>query len=161
MTTDKKILIAYYSKTGNTERVANDIASRLGADVEKIIDLKKRTGILGYILGGRDAMKHRLTEIAPSQKDPANYDLVILGTPVWGWNATPAITSYIDGSREKIKNVAFFLTSGGTELEKIIPYLEEISGKKPHASAGFNRKELKDQVVYGQKLDKFVAAIKS
>ena len=41
-----KILIAYYSKTGNTERVAKDLASQLGADLEKVIDRKNRKGIL-------------------------------------------------------------------------------------------------------------------
>lgn len=108
MTADKKILVAYYSKTGNTERVAKEIAVRLGADIEKITDLKKRSGILGYIFGGRDAMKKRPTEIGELQKNPAEYDLIIMGSPVWSWNATPAITTYINKTRGRIKNAAFF-----------------------------------------------------
>lgn len=160
MTADKKILVAYYSKTGNTERVAKEIAVRLGADIEKITDLKKRSGILGYIFGGRDAMKKRPTEIGELQKNPAEYDLIIMGSPVWSWNATPAITTYINKTRGRIKNAAFFITSGSTEPEKIVPYLEEISGKKAISFVGFNSKELMNNKIYNEKLNNFLATIK-
>ncbi len=161
MATDKKILVAYYSKTGNTERVANDIAGRLGADTEKIIDKKKRTGILGYIFGGWDAMKKRLTEIGEIQKNPADYDIVILGTPVWGWNATPAITTYISKTKDQLKNIAFFITSGNTEPGRIVEYLEEISGQKALTYVGFNRNELKDAAVCNRKIEEFTNSINS
>jgi len=154
--TNKKILVAYYSKTGNTERLAHDIAARLGADTEKIIDKKKRTGIFGYMFGGRDAMKRRLTEIESIQKNPADYDIVIMGTPIWGWNATPAITTYISLTKDKLKTIAFFMTSGNTEPQKIVQYLEEISGQKALANAMFNEKELKNIDVYNRKIDDFI-----
>ncbi len=156
-----KILVAYYSRTGNTERVARDIARLLGADIEKIIDKKKRTGILGYLFGGRDAMKKLPTEIGEIQKDPSEYDIVVLGTPVWSWNATPAITTYIARTMGHLKNAAFFITSGNTAPEKIVPYLEEISGKKALAYTGFTKNELKDAGVYGRKIEEFTNAISS
>jgi flavodoxin len=160
MVTDKKILVAYYSKTGHTEKVARDIASAFGADFEKIIDKKKRTGIWGWIMGGRDAMKKRRADIGELQKDPANYDVVIMGSPVWSWNATPAINSYIDKTKGKIKNAVFFITSGSTEAAKIVPYLEEISGKKALAYVGFNENELANEKVYNEKLNNFLRAVK-
>lgn len=159
MINNKKILVAYYSKTGNTERVAKDIALRLGADLEKIIDKKNRKGLLGYIFGGRDATKKRLTKIEDIQKDPQNYDLIILGTPVWGWNATPAACTYLDKIRGRIKNAAYFITSGNTEPEKIVPYLEELAQKKAIASVGFASQELKDNKTYEEKLKAFLEII--
>jgi flavodoxin len=160
MIADKKILVAYYSKTGNTERVAKEIAARLGADIEKITDLKKRSGILGYIFGARDAMKKRPTEIGELQKNPAEYNLIIMGSPIWGWNATPAITTYINKTRDRIKNTAFFITSGNTNPEKIVPYLEEISGKKTISYVGFNSKELMNDKIYNERLNNFLNTVK-
>jgi flavodoxin len=154
-----KILIAYYSKTGNTQRVALDLSTKLGADIEKIIDKKKRSGIWGYLSGGRDAMKKILTEIEPAKNDSAGYDLVILGMPVWGWNLVPAIRTYLTENQNKIKNYAFFVTSGNTDAEKLTKYFSEVMRKEPLALAGFNAPELKDDKVYQEKTRAFVGEI--
>ena len=154
-----RILIAYYSKTGNTERVALELASKLGADIEKIIDKKNRTGILGYLFGGRDAMKKILTEIEPIKNDPVDYDLVILGMPVWGWNMVPALRTYLDANKSKIKTYAFFVTSGNTPAEKMTPYFPEVAQKEPVALAGFSGAELKNTKVYEEKIAEFVSKV--
>ena len=49
MNTGNRILVAYYSLSGNTERVALDLAARLGADCEKITELENRHGWRGYL----------------------------------------------------------------------------------------------------------------
>ncbi|HPI67406.1 MAG TPA: flavodoxin [bacterium] len=155
-----KILIAYYSKTGKTERVAKDLAEGLNADIEKIIDQKNRQGIWGYISGGRDALKKRLTEIGPITKNPADYDLIILGMPVWGWNLTPALRTYLLENKDKIKDYAFFVTSGNTEADKMIKYFQEIMSKEAKALVGFNEKELTNQKIYQEKINDFITKIK-
>ena len=55
--------MAYYSKTGKTKQVAMAVAEKLKADVDEIVDLKSRSGIIGWILGGRDASQGALTKI--------------------------------------------------------------------------------------------------
>jgi flavodoxin len=153
---DKKVLVAYYSKTGNTERVAKDLAAALYADIEKLVDQKNRKGFWAWFGSGRDAMKKRKTELGPLQKDPANYDLVIVGTPVWAWHMTPAVRTYLAMEKGKLKRTAYFVTSGNTPAEKIVPFCEEVTGKKAATYAGFTAKELKDDKIYREKLSKFV-----
>jgi flavodoxin len=160
MAQGKKILVVYYSRTGNTERVAKDVAAALNADIEKLIDKKNRKGLFAFFGSGRDAMKKRKTELEPTIKNPADYDLVILGTPVWAWNITPALRTYMDANRDKFKNTAYIITSGGTEAEKIIPSCEELTGKKAKAFAGFKEKELNNDAVYKEKLAKFIEELK-
>ncbi len=63
-----KSLVVYYTRTGNTRFVAQTIAAEIGADVEEVVDLKKRSGVLGYLSGGSDARRGKETEIAPTQK---------------------------------------------------------------------------------------------
>ena len=155
-----KILVVYYSKSGNTERVAKEIAAGLSADVEKIIDKKSRKGLFGFILGGRDAMKKTTTDIEPGKSDPANYDLVIVGTPVWASSMTPAARTYIGKSKGKIKNFAFFETSGGTNAENILPGMEEAAGKKAAAFTGLTASEMKNEATFRAKIAAFVEAVK-
>jgi flavodoxin len=151
-----KILIAYYSKTGNTERAAKDLASQLGADLEKVIDRKNRKGILGYIFGGRDGMQKKETEIDNPSKNVTDYDLIIIGTPIWGWNMTPAVRTYLKKVRKDLKKVAFFTTSGSTDPEKIVGFVEEITDRKIIAYTGFSAKELINKEVYNRKIFDFV-----
>jgi flavodoxin len=154
-----KILVVYYSRTGNTERVAKDIAARLNADSEKIIDKKNRSGLSGMFSAGKDAAGKKSADIGPIEKDPANYDLVIVGTPVWAGSMTPAVRSYLQQTKGKFKKAAFFITSGGTGPDKVVPGMEELAGVKAAASAGFTGKELKNEKTYNEKLTAFTAAL--
>ncbi len=107
----QKILVVYYSRTGNTKKVALNLAKKINADCEEIIDLKERNRIIiGWLVSGKDATMKKMTEIE-FKKDPSKYDLVIIGTPVWSWTVTPAIRTYL--SENKFKKVAFFCTNGG------------------------------------------------
>jgi len=156
----KKVLVVYFSMTGNTEQVAKDIAECFGADIEKVIDKKSRKGFLGYISAAKDARFKKLTEIDPVKLNPSKYDIVIIGSPVWAWAMTPAIRTYITRNKDKFKEAAFFITAGGIAAENIVPSMEELSGKKGIAYVGFNSKELKDSSKYWVKLTKFLESFK-
>ena len=106
-----KSLVAYYSRSGNAKFVAETIAKELGSDIEEILDLKNRQGKLGYFSAGGDASRGKETEIAPTKLLPADYDLVIVGGPVWAWSPTPAIRTYIN-KNDKFQGmkVALFFT---------------------------------------------------
>ncbi|OGS23338.1 MAG: hypothetical protein A2252_09450 [Elusimicrobia bacterium RIFOXYA2_FULL_39_19] len=160
METGKKILIVYYSRSGNTQRVSNDVAKELGADTEKLTDKTSRSGFWGFITGGRDAMKERETVIEPVQKDPSKYDIVILGTPIWAGKMAPAIRTYINQNKTKISKTAYIITSGGTDAGKVATKMDELTGKQALGYLGVLEKELKKEVVYKEKLNKFVEVLK-
>ena len=113
-----KTLVIYYTRTGNSKFAAEMIASELGADIEEVIDLKKRQGRLAYMSCGRDAMSGKETEIAPTERNPADYDLIILVQPVWAFSPTPAIRTYINKNDLSGKKVALFF--GGTNLRQAV-----------------------------------------
>lgn len=157
----KKILVVYYTRTQITEGVAKDIAQKLNADIEAITEKDKdRSGLFGYLRAGWEASQCKASEINTPTKNPQDYDLVIIGTPIWAWKMTPAVRAYISSYKDKIKKVAFFTTAGGTAADDIVKAMEELSGKKPEAWASFVRKELKDKAVYDEKIKKFVDTLK-
>jgi flavodoxin len=106
-----KTLVVYYSRTGNAKFVAETIAATIGADAEEIVDLKKRAGTLGFLSGGKDATQGKETEITPTKRAPQDYDLIILGTPIWSSSPTPALRTYITHNDLSEKKVAVFLTA--------------------------------------------------
>jgi flavodoxin len=108
-----KSLIVYYSRSGNSKFVAETVAAEIGADVEEIVDQKKRSGIGGWLSGGKDAKQGKETEIAATTKSPANYELIVVGTPVWASSITPAVRTYLKKNDLAGKKVAAFFAQSG------------------------------------------------
>ncbi len=114
-----KSLIVYYSRTGNTRFVAETIAAEIGADVEEVVDLKKRSGPLGFLIGGKDALQGKETKISPTTKIPIDYELVIFGTPVWAGKPAPAINTYLKKTNFSGTKVAAYFTKGQKKSQAI------------------------------------------
>jgi flavodoxin len=113
-----KTMVVYYTRTGNSKFAAETIAAELGADIEEVIDLKNRQGKLAYMSCGRDAMSGKETEIAPTKRSPADYDLIVIAQPVWAWSPTPAIRTYVNRNDLSGKKVALFF--GGEKLKQAV-----------------------------------------
>ena len=154
-----KILIAFYSKTGKTRKLAENLAKSLGADIDEIIDQKDRGGIKGWLLSGRDGMKGFLTEIK-TNKNPGKYDLVIVGTPIWAWNSTPAVRAYVTKFKKEIKNLAVFVTADSSKPEKTVASLEKIWGKKVGVYDGWVSGDFENSEKCMEKTIRFLERIK-
>jgi len=139
-----RTLVIYYSRTGTTRKVAELITGMLEADSEQVKDKKKRSGFFGYLGSGFDAVFKKTTTIETIKKNPASYELIIIGTPSWGAALTPAIRTYISQNKNKIKYTAFFVTQGGSGGKKLLRSMEELCGKKPLATFIINEAEVKE-----------------
>ena len=108
-----KSLVVYYSRTGNAKFVAETLAAEIGSDVEEIVDRKNRSGPICWLTAGKDARKGSETEIAPTKQSPAEYDLIVVGTPNWASRITPAIRTYLKKNSLAGKKVAAFVVQDG------------------------------------------------
>jgi flavodoxin len=131
--TPPRILIAFYSRTGNTRAVALDLAELLHADVEEIVDFEKRSGMFGYLRSGRQAFWRRTVPIKPALHRPGEYDLVVVGTPIWNVSVSAPVRSYVREHRRAMKAAAFFCTCGGVGIDRVFEQLSEESGHEPIA----------------------------
>ena len=121
-----KSLVVYYSRSGNTRFVAEKISQKIGGDIEEIIDKKRRKGPLGFFIGGFDATRGRKTDIAEMKKSPRDYDLIVVGTPMWNKRITPAVRTYLEDNKFSEKRVALFCTNNGSQSERVFKTLKEI-----------------------------------
>jgi flavodoxin len=106
-------IVIFYSRTGNTKLVAEDIATVLGSDLRPLIDKKNRKGILGYIWSGFDATMQNKTALEKFDLDLVNYDMIFLGTPNWAANVPPAIRTFLKQIDLNNKKLVLFCTQDG------------------------------------------------
>lgn len=128
-----RILVAYYSRTGNTRRIASELAAALRADVDEISDFEDRSGIRGYLRSGRQAFWHRVVPLRPLRFQPGGYDLVVVGTPIWNVSLPSPVRAYLREHRRVIRASAFFCTCGGMGMERVFQQMSDESGQSPIA----------------------------
>ena len=113
-------IVVYYSRTGKTRFVAEKVASELKAEIEEVVDLKNRSGRLGFLKAGYDATRGNETKIGETQNSPSDFDLIVIGTPVWNSRPASAIRTYLTKSDFSGKKVAVFFTNEGVGEEKAV-----------------------------------------
>lgn len=123
----QKAVVVYYSQTSNTKIVAEEIASRLGAEMEEIIPVEPYDGDFQSTI--ERCMQEREQNIQP-KINPMNinikdYDIVFIGYPVWFGTFAPPISAFLDQVDLKGKKVVPFCTFGSGGLESSIKKLEE------------------------------------
>ena len=128
-----RILVVYFSRTGTVRGVGRRLATLLAADVEEIEDRTDRTGWRGFARSGYEARTRRLAAIEPSLHDPAAYDLVVVGTPVWFSSLSSPVRAYLRRHRGKLRATAFFYTCGGNGTRRVLDQMREESAIEPVA----------------------------
>jgi flavodoxin len=142
-----KTLILFYSRTGTTRKVAEKIAKILEADIEEISDNINRSGLRGYLISGKEAVSKKNNKINPITHDVSDYDLVIIGTPVWAWTMSSPVRSLITEQKDKFKKVAFFCTQGGEGNQGALSDMIKLSNKEPIATLSLlTKKVVRDEI---------------
>lgn len=154
-----KTLVVFYSRTGTTKKVAEAIGKNLNCDIEELIDTKNRMGFFDWLRSSRDAMRKKLTIIKEIRYRPSDYDIVIIGTPIWFEMPAPAIRTYISSHKDSFKKVAFFCTCTSSGMDKTFAELEKLCGKAPIALLDVNAKEIKNDS-FSDKAKQFTGEIK-
>ena len=127
-----KSLIVYFSFTGNTKKIADELSGfLLKTGAVDIIELKNLNETGNFFKQGSSAFKHERADIGDVNFDVTGYDLICIGTPVWAFTTTPAINSYLDNCKGcEGKRVLLFTTSGGAGDKRCISYMQEILATK-------------------------------
>jgi flavodoxin len=122
-----KMLVLYYSQTGNTKALANEIATKLGADIEEIVAVNPYDGDFQATIE-RCKQEHEqgnIPDIQPIKTDPANYDIIFLGFPVWFGTYAPPVQKFLLGADLSGKKIVPFCTFGSGGLESSVNDLKQ------------------------------------
>lgn len=152
-------LVVYYSRTGNNRTIGEAIAKALPADADEIIDKKNRAGRLNWIRAGGDSKGGKLTEIE-FEKNPQDYETIIIGAPIWAGNPIPALRTYLGKVDLKGKRVAFFICSQTKAYTDMFPQLVSLTPDSEHiGNFGIQEKHFKEDD-YASELEAFIEKIK-
>ena len=137
-----KILVAYFSASGVTKRVAEELAG-----VEKA-DLFEITPAILYTaedLDWRDQQSRSTLEmkdlncrpaITGQVENMAQYDVVFVGFPIW-WGREPSVVdTFLDAYDFSGKKIIPFCTSGGSGIGETAKRIQEIAGQAATVEAG-------------------------
>ena len=137
-----KSLVAYFSASGSTRKLANVVAEVAGADTYEIKPAEKYTG---KDLNWNDKNSRSSLEMASENSRPAladknapvaNYDVIYLGFPIWWYVAPHIINNFLESYDFSGKTIITFATSGGSgfgdtlsKLKASAPNAKFIEGK--------------------------------
>jgi flavodoxin len=140
-----KILLVYYSRSGNTRVLAEALIQKLGCEwVELRPKTNYPTGAWGFLKALLHSMTGRLPEIEVIGKRPEYYELVIVGGPIWGGRVATPVRSFLRGHQKNLKRVAFFATQGGTRAgERAMERMQSDAGIPPRASLVIPERDLR------------------
>lgn len=149
----RNILVAYFSAEGTTAKIAKQLADAIGAALFEIAPKEPYTAAdirwtNPLARCNKEKFGNKDVPIAQTVQNMADYDLVLIGFPIWYYGAPNIVNTFVKAYDFEGKKIGLFATSGGSSMgktaEKLKPYLnggEIIAAKLFEASA--DREELK------------------
>lgn len=119
-----KVLVAYFSATGNTRRAAEDLAKAMGGD---LYEITPETPYTAEDLDWRDSSSRSTLEmkdlssrpaIKSGKLDVADYDVIFVGFPIWWYTAPTIVNTFLESYDFSGKTMIPFATSGGSTIDK-------------------------------------------
>jgi len=147
---NKKVLVSYYSRTNNTKKIAEFLIEKFNFEIDEITT-SSRKGFFGFIKSGYESAFNKKPSIF-FKKNPKDYDLVIIGTPVWANTLSSPIRSYLDVCKDS-KIVAFCTLNGadsGKTFHEISLKINSFEGL-----LNINSKNIKNNTFQNQVLEFF------
>ncbi|MGA3114149.1 MAG: flavodoxin [Syntrophobacteraceae bacterium] len=115
MTQNDKVLVIYYSLTGNTKSIAQMIREKTSGDVFEIETVKNYPA--DYSECTKEAKRELQTGDLPALKksppDMSSYDLILVGSPIWWYTLSTPVMSLLTQADFAGKKVAAFCTHEG------------------------------------------------
>ena len=131
-----KVLVAYYSASGNTERVAQDIADATGGDLFEIVPIEvySEEDLDWTNSDSRVSREHEdesLRDVALTTTEVSNwdeYDTVFIGYPIWWGIAACPVDGFVQANDFTGKTVIPFATSSSSGMGQSGELLAEMAG---------------------------------
>jgi len=153
-----KVLLVYFSRSGTTQKLAQWIAHETGWDLDPIVEDQDRRGLRGYMRSARDSWNEHRVEVAAPKKDPSDYELVVIGTPVWVAGVSSPVRSYLLDHAEVLRRVAFFATMGGRGSKRAFRQMEQLARKQPLATLAVTESQVA-RGAYRAPMERFIAQL--
>jgi len=114
-------------------------------DVELITESVNRKGIVGWLKTGSSNSKREVGQIGETMYDPADYDLVILASPIWAGTVSSPMRGYLTENREKLNRTAVFLSNDSGVVENAFLEIRGLLTNPPLVEGSLQRSKIKSE----------------
>lgn len=119
-----KKAIVYYSYSNNTKKIVDEIVKSVNADIYEIKPVIPYTDDYELLVEQEENKqgKNEEVEIEDLKLNLKDYDIILLGTPVWWYTMAPPVRTFLKNNDFTGKTIIPFITNGGwigTTLEDI------------------------------------------
>jgi flavodoxin len=129
--TGKRVLVAYYSRTGHTRTVAQMIQRQTGGDLVEIETVEPYPDDYDALVA-QNVEEQRSNFLPPLRTridKTAEYDIIFIGSPLWNVRLTPPVRSFLASHNLDGKVVAPFVTYIVSRLGRAREDIEEIAAQ--------------------------------
>ena len=125
-TDDSKILIAYFSRSGNTEEIANQINELVSGTLVKIETVEPYPDSYSETvdIAQQELEQNARPAIQNLNIDMNDYDTIFIGYPIWWHDAPMAVYTFLESYDFTGKTVIPFCTSGGSDIDESLSGIE-------------------------------------
>lgn len=108
-------LLVYFSYTGNTKIIAEQILKELDCDVPELFPKEKYSENYQEVVDEYQNNENgqRICELMPYSVDLNKYDMIIIGSPVWWYTITPVVRTFLKQNSLAGKKIVPFMTNAG------------------------------------------------
>jgi menaquinone-dependent protoporphyrinogen IX oxidase len=128
-----KVLVVYYSQDGMTRSVASVLADELDCPVEELVETTERTGKFSVLRSAYEGLLGRTTSLKRVRHRPEDYDLVVVGTPIWSAAVSAPVRTYLEQHHLNFRRLAFFATGAGFGAKRVFDQMAALAVSKPTA----------------------------
>jgi flavodoxin len=134
-----KTAVIFFSYDGNSAFIAQQIKTRLNADLVQLYltDEKKRGKFASLFWGGAMVFSRKNPPLKPYNFDPSVYDLIILGAPIWAGSPAPPLKTFLAQTPITGKKLALFVCHGGGPGKSLEKFKALVPGNEIVSTADF------------------------
>jgi len=156
-----KKLVIFYSLNNNTKFIAEKFSRGIGADILELKPEKEipRKEPKQHISGGKQVINKETPRLQKYDINLADYDTLIIGTPVWAFTFTPPVRTFFRENSIKNKKIILFCTYDLFKGMVFGNMKKELEGNQIIDEIGF-KNVLKKQEENTKKLQQFIEIIR-
>jgi hypothetical protein len=120
-------VVLFVTRTGNSRRLAEKIASHYGVRAREIVDLEDRKGLSGFMKAGAQSFKGEASRIVDPRADLSSASRVVLVQPMWAFSACPPLRTWLSLHVAELKGkmVGLLTSQFGTPAKAMRKKFEE------------------------------------
>ena len=127
------VLVAYFSVSGQTKKLAMNLANVLSADIKEIepVNIYTNADLNWMNKNSRSSVEMKDLKSRPKIKEMGDldyYDTVYVGFPIWWYREPSIIDTFLESYDFSNKKIVLFATSGGSGIDGAIKNCKTLKG---------------------------------